>query len=89
VAAPRGRTTLRSFWSAGPGWGSFSLAPRRFAIAVTEGSFPVRTVEVTLAAAPSRVTLAGAAVAHDFAKGVVTLKQDVVVKAGQELAIEA
>jgi non-lysosomal glucosylceramidase len=89
VAAPRVALPFRSFWSAGPGWGSFSLAPRRFAIGVTEGSLPVQVVECAMATRPARVTLAGAAVAFEVAAGVVTLKQDVVVKPGQELVVEA
>jgi hypothetical protein len=56
---------------------------------VTEGALPVRVIECAMAARPARVTLAGMAVAFEVAAGVVTLKQDVVVKPGQELVVEA
>jgi uncharacterized protein (DUF608 family) len=93
VAAPLGRTTFRSFWSAGPGWGEFSLAPRRFTLAVIEGALPVRRIETTAPARAARVTLGGAALAHDVTtqngRAVVTLREEATVAPDKELVIEA
>ena len=51
IASPRMQhPEFRSFWSAGTGWGSFSIrhdgTRRRLSISVTEGSLLVRQVEV-------------------------------------------
>ena len=93
IAAPRGRTPFRSFWSAGPGWGAFALSPRRFSLSVVEGALPVRRVEVASAVQPARVTIAGAAAAHDVSRRddrvIVTLREDATIPAGKELVIEA
>jgi non-lysosomal glucosylceramidase len=92
IAAPHGHTAFRSFWSAGPGWGSFALSPRRFSLSVTEGALPVGRVELASAVQPARVTVAGAAVAHDVSRRddrvIVTLREDATIPAGKELVIE-
>ena len=88
VAAPRGAAPFRSFWSAGPGWGTFALSPRRFSLAVAEGSLPVRRVEFTGAAQPWRT-----AAPHDISRQgdrvVVTFRDEISVAPGKELVIEA
>ncbi len=93
AAAPRGRMPFRAFWSAGPGWGSFQVAPRRFALSVIEGSLAVRRIEFAGAGQSWRPSLGGVALAHDLSRQgemvVVTLREELHVRAGQELAIEA
>jgi uncharacterized protein (DUF608 family) len=45
LVAPRGPLPHRSFWSAGPGWGSLQVAANRLELGVVEGSLPVARVE--------------------------------------------
>jgi hypothetical protein len=45
VLAPKGPMPFRSFWSAGPGWGSYSVAVNRLEIGVVEGELAVQRVE--------------------------------------------
>jgi non-lysosomal glucosylceramidase len=93
VAAPRARTPFRSFWSAGPGWGTFTLGARRFSLGVSEGSLPVRRVEFAGATGSWRVTLAGGAVAHDLSREgdrvIATFREEIRIPGGKELVIEA
>jgi non-lysosomal glucosylceramidase len=88
IAAPRGGAPFRSFWSAGPGWGTFTLSPRRFSLGVVEGSLPVRRVEFTGAAQPWRT-----AAPHDISRQadrvIVTFRDEISVAPGKELVIEA
>ncbi len=93
-ATPRASVPqFRSFWSAGTGWGMFSLSPEKFTLSVTEGSLQVRRIELPAAlAAASSVKLDGAAVSHQVQRSnelaVVTLSQDLKLQPGQNLLIE-
>ena len=93
VIAPRAPLPFRSFWSAGPGWGAFQLAARKLDLGLDEGALPVKSVEFAAAAPSWRVTLGGAAVAHDVARQgdrtVVSLRDEISIVPGKALVIEA
>jgi non-lysosomal glucosylceramidase len=93
VVAPRARGPFRSFWSAGPGWGSFSLTARQLEMRVDEGTLPVRKVEIAMAVRSARVTLAGVAVPCDVetrdGRAIVTLRNEVTIGPTQALRIDA
>jgi len=81
-----------SFWSAGSGWGLFSLAAGRTEIGVTEGSLRLKTIRLPRAGAgAASVTLNGRAVAHRASRqgaGVtVTLAEETVIPAGGKLVV--
>jgi uncharacterized protein (DUF608 family) len=88
AAGPR----FASFWSAGSGWGVFSLAAGRAEIGVTEGSLRLKTIRLPQAGAgAASVTLNGRAVAHQASKqdaGVtVTLAEETAIRAGGKLVV--
>jgi uncharacterized protein (DUF608 family) len=86
IAAPRAPLPFRSFWSAGPGWGSFSLTPRRFSLAVTEGSLPVKRVEFPGSAAPWKAP--GAEIAREGGRVIATFRDGFTLAAGNELVVQ-
>jgi hypothetical protein len=93
VAQPRVNVVdFRSFWSAGTGWGTFSISDRRFSIEVAEGSLPLREIETSPALASSaRVTLggrvlAGTAERHGKASRIL-LRDEVNLHPGVQLTI--
>ena len=88
------------FWSAAPGWGTFTHAAdsgrRRVTLAVAEGSLPLR--EVALAAGPAgkpSATLNGrplaVALSRDAAasRDVLAFTEEVAIHAGEELVLLA
>jgi uncharacterized protein (DUF608 family) len=97
TAAPKiNASRFSSFWSAGPGWGTFSLAAqagrKRFALRVSEGGLPVRTVRFAgHAAGASSVKVAGRAVSHEAGRvgpmTVVAFAEDVVLRPGQAMEV--
>ena len=97
VAVPRLRVTpFASFWSAGPGWGKFSVAVQngrtRLNLMVSEGTLPVRKLTVAgKPAAKSTLTLAGKEMRHqisaDAAGVTATLTDEIVVRPGAELVL--
>jgi uncharacterized protein (DUF608 family) len=93
VAAPRGPLPFRSFWSAGPGWGAFSLSPRRLEITVAEGALPLKRIEFPSAiAAGWKIAVMGQAAAADIAREndrvIVTMREEITLPSGKGLIVE-
>jgi hypothetical protein len=91
-----GGARFGSFWSAGPGWGVFTIvsdgAARRTEIAVREGMLPLRSLRLRQASAgTTAVLLNGRACAHKAERkdGAVTLvlAEEIAVPAGGRLVV--
>ena len=93
AAPPAQKARFRCFWSAGGGWGSFSLEPTRFTLGVTEGALPVRVLEFTGSGRrkQSSVELAGRQLKHKIerrgARSIVTLDENVSIGPNEQLSI--
>ncbi len=96
IAAPRvDHPHFRSFWSAGTGWGEFSLTAaakeRRLSIAVTEGFLQVRQVETAIV--KSSVQFGGQSVAHTARKQanrlIFSFAEELRIEPGRELTLGA
>jgi len=84
---------FRSFWSAGTGWGMFTLSRGRFSLSVVEGFLLVRRVEFPAAiGAASSVKLGTAAVKYQVEAlkelASFTLAGELRVEPGQDLIVE-
>jgi hypothetical protein len=88
---------FRSFWSAGTGWGMFSLSRdagrTAFSLSVIEGSLVVRRVEFPApAAGRALVKLDGSVVPHQMQQlnelSMFTLAREVNIESGRELTVE-
>jgi non-lysosomal glucosylceramidase len=98
VAAPRVKhPEFRSFWSAGTGWGTFTLASRSgrtsFSLGVTEGSLPARRVEFNAVKnGTATVKMGERALKHDVqfqnGRAVFTFPEDVTIEAERKLSFE-
>ncbi len=99
VAAPKLRTAnFSSFWSAGTGWGTFTQtsgkAGYRFALSVSYGELPCRSLELSFQA-PARAATAIQLGEQDVPHGVkrsgatsqFTFHQDLVIREGQRLLV--
>ena len=84
--APRVAGPVRSFWSTGTGWGTFSLRADQLSITVDFGTLPVETVEGLQAAT---VTLAGRPMAHQAIANGVRLNEPATIAEGQELTLKS
>jgi non-lysosomal glucosylceramidase len=79
---------MKSFWSTGTGWGSFTMRDDQFSVSTLYGTLPLQVVELASSkAGASSVTLAGRAVAHTKNRGVVRFNEALVVAEGQELKV--
>ena len=93
AAPPAQKSRFRCFWSAGGGWGSFSLGPARFTLGVTEGALAVRVVEFAGSGRrkQSTVELAGRNLKHKIerrgARSIITLDEDVSIGPNEQLSI--
>jgi non-lysosomal glucosylceramidase len=90
--------SFRSFWSAGSGWGVFSLreltGKRELALAVQEGSLKLQRIQFpALAAAPAKLTLGGVNMTHksQTAAGhlVITFDREVTLDPTASLVVQA
>jgi non-lysosomal glucosylceramidase len=98
IAAPRAKhSEFRSFWSAGTGWGTFTLVSRsgraNFSLGVTEGSLPVRRVEFNAVKnGRPAVKMGERALKHDVqfqnGRAVFTFPEDVTIEAERKLSFE-
>ncbi|SPF37126.1 conserved hypothetical protein [Candidatus Sulfopaludibacter sp. SbA4] len=88
TVAPRMKGPMQSFWSTGTGWGSFTLGPAKFSLAVLFGKLPLEVVELPAGAAPTSVRVAGRAVAHTMQRGRVHFQEPVDLLEGQQIAIQ-
>jgi uncharacterized protein (DUF608 family) len=85
---PKTAAEFTSFFSTGLGWGLFSTGPSRAEITVTEGSLPLKSIRVPLAAGrKTSIALDGQAVAHHRDGSALVLEQELVLPAGAKLAI--
>jgi hypothetical protein len=85
---PKTTADFISFFSTGLGWGLFSTGSGRAEVTVTEGSLPLKSIRVPLAAArKTSITLDGQAVAHHREGAALILEQELVVPAGGKLSI--
>jgi len=99
VAIPAARErSFRSFWSTGTGWGAFTHSVAngrtRFSLDVIEGALPCRFVRLAASGArAARVKLGNRTVASALerlgAEVVISLAQDVTIRPGEELVVEA
>jgi hypothetical protein len=97
-AVPRAALAeFRSFWSAGTGWGMFSLhrdaGRTAFSLSVIEGSLVVRRVEFpAVAGGSASVKLDSAVVPHQVQQlnevSVFTLARDINIEPGKDLTVE-
>jgi hypothetical protein len=78
---------VRSFWSAGTGWGSFRVDAGGAAIAVEEGELAMRSVKLASAPATARVRAGSREIAHKVEGGVFQFEEELKLTAGQELRI--
>lgn len=98
IAAPRlHHPEFRSFWSAGSGWGLFSLDSRAgqtsFSLGVTEGELPLRRIEFTAKRTrKAAVTMGGTAIQHEVqfqnGRAVFTLAEEIQIEAGANLLLK-
>ncbi len=86
VVAPRMAGAMRSFWSTGTGWGTFSLREDQLSISTLFGTLPLQIVEGKKAVS---VTLAGRPVAHQATGAGVRFNEPVAIAEGQELVIRS
>jgi len=87
---------FRSFWSAGPGWGSFSYGAGQgrpnLVLSVVEGRLPVRSVAVRAGGAGTASAKLGGEVVRvqskdDRAGRTLAFSDDIVVAPGKDLTI--
>ncbi len=81
---PRIPGAMRSFWSTGTGWGTFTLRPGQLSIAVLFGKLPLQSVEGRKA---TSVALAGRALPHETLPNGIRLLEPVVMAEGQQLTL--
>lgn len=92
IVAPAMKGVVRSFWSTGTGWGSFTLAPGKLSLAITFGKLPLEVVELAAAATgPSAVRVGTRTIQHSVHRGgprlTVRFAEPVVLAEGEQLTI--
>jgi non-lysosomal glucosylceramidase len=95
---PIKRSAFRSFWSAGTGWGTFSITNRQgktsLTLTVLEGSLLAREVELAgRASGRSRVRMGEGAVQHQVQQGqnetvLFTFAAEIKCEPGRDLVLE-
>jgi uncharacterized protein (DUF608 family) len=95
IAVPRwSESRFQSFWSAGMGWGVFTLTSSQFTLEVIEGSLPVRSLEFVSPRILQSLTakLNGQALEQNAqARGkniLVTLAKDQTISAGGKIEVQ-
>ncbi|HWC98467.1 MAG TPA: GH116 family glycosyl-hydrolase [Candidatus Sulfopaludibacter sp.] len=82
-----GAATMKSFWSTGAGWGTFTLREDGLSISALYGTLPLQIVELGSKKALS-VSLAGRPVPHTLDRAAVRFQDPLVLAEGQELSIK-
>jgi hypothetical protein len=89
MVPPRaGAGEFRSFWSSGTGWGVYTVNGGRTTLRLDHGSLACRSCTVRATGAAAKVTVNRKPVDHKIADGAVTFPDRVVLREGDELAIE-
>lgn len=98
IAVPRtGPQRFRCFWSAGTGWGTFSLNPKeaggtRFVLRVLSGTLPCRSCEIKATSGAGSALLNGKSVAHWIERNkervIFRFAEPITIEEGSELQLE-